>query len=172
MLPNIARALALGCVGVALSACNTTTATQVTSGLTAGAITAAQITPAALAAAGATPTQIQKAAAVLKQARDTAVALCGIEPSVASVANIIAAAAGGSAAILPATQVANIACTALTGKSTYTAGTAPEKPAVKKSAPALKAGDSKKGVVIVTDPDGNQIPITVNGTVVDPKKAK
>lgn len=162
MLPNIARALALGCVGVALSACVSTQA-QIDA-----ALNPATATPGGMASVGTTNTQLQRLAAYVKQARATAIALCGIEPTVASVANIAAALAGGSEIVAPVTQVAHVACSALTGgKITHTAmETKPaKKPAAKPAGP--KEGDPVSGTIVV-----NGQPVIVRGTVVEPAKVK
>lgn len=156
------RALALGCVGVALSAC-VSTETQITA-----ALNPATATTAGMTAAGTTGAQLQQIAGYVKQARDTAVALCGIEPTVASIANIAAALAGGAAVVSPATQIADVACSALKGgKITATAmeTKAAKKPAAKPTGP--KEGDPVSGTIVV-----NGQPVVVRGTVVEPGKAK
>jgi hypothetical protein len=162
MLPIISRVLALGCVGAALSACVATQA-QVDA-----ALNPATATTGGMVAAGTTGAQLQQLAGYVKQARATAIALCGIEPTVASVANIAAALAGASSVVAPAAQIANLACSALTGgKITHTAmETKPaKKPAAKPVGP--KEGDPVSGTIIV-----NGEPVVVRGTVVEPAKAK
>lgn len=163
MTRNLRRALALGCVGVGLSACNlTATPAQIQA-----ALNPATQNAAGMIAAGTTGAQLQQISAFVKKARDTAVALCGIEPTVASVANIAAAASGNSLIVIPAEQIATVACQALTnGKITATA--METRPARKPAKPAgPKAGDNVTGTAPV-----NGQPVVVRGTVVDPSKVK
>lgn len=163
MTRAIRAALALACAAPLLGACNlTATQAQIQAALNPATQNAAGMT-----AAGTTPAQLQQLAGYVKQARSTAIALCGIEPTVASVANIAAALAGQSAVVAPATQIANVACSALTGGK-ITATAMETKPAKKPAAPTgPKAGDATSGTIIV-----NGQPVVVRGTVVDPSKAK
>ena len=158
----ISRALALCCVGAALSACVATQA-QVDA-----ALNPATATPGGMVAAGTTGAQLQQLAAYVKTARATAVSLCGVEPTVASIANVAAALAGGTSVVAPATKIAALACSALTGgKITATAMEAkPEKKAPAKPA-SPKEGDPVSGTIIL-----NGQPVVVRGTVVEPAKAK
>jgi hypothetical protein len=159
---TLVRALALGCVGVALSACVSTQA-QIDAGLNPATQNTAGMT-----AAGTTGAQLQQIAGYIKLVRDTAVSFCGIEPTVASVAAIAAAASGTSAFVVPATEVAHKACDVLrNGKIIPTAmeGKPTKKPAAAPAAP-------KQGQTVTGTANINGQPVVVRGTVVDPSKAK
>lgn len=174
MLRIIPRALALGCVGVALSGCITDKATQqaiATGAANPGAITAGQV---ADAVAAANPSLQAKVSALYGQIKTAGGIACGKAPDLLSAAKILAAAFGGATAVADATLVqtaVTVACTAFGTPVSYTAGSTK---AAKKPEPkaAPKDGDPVKGVVIVEGPNGTRVPITVNGTVVDPSTAK
>lgn len=171
MTRTISAALALACAVpfALLGGCNLTASqAQIQAALNPGTITAGQLTASNLTALGATTPDLQKAAAVLAQVRIYAADACSVEPSLATVANIAAALAGASAAIVPAEQIATIACAPFGNPAKLTSGTAPEKAAPKATArPARKPGDQVRGAVIV-----NGVPITVEGTVVATPKAR
>lgn len=188
MTRTLLRALALGCVGASLGGCVLTDSqSQVQSALTAGQVVASQLTPANLTALGATNADLTVAAKALSTVRAYTAAFCAVEPSLATVANISLALAGGSSVAAPAEQIAGAVCTAVTGTTkTLTKPAAaiplasvalpptaymamePKKAAPKaapKPEPTMKPGDQVTGVVII-----NGVPVTVNATVVDPKK--
>lgn len=160
MTASIVRALALGCVGVALSACNLTASQgQIDAGLAAGAAT-----PGALTGIGLSPAQVSKVTTVINEVRTATKTACGFLPTVTSVTNIIVALNPDVASVtVPVSQVASYACAALTktAPTSYTAGEAPEKPA--KKAPAKpaepKVGETVTGTIIV-----NGVPVAVTGT--------
>ncbi|MGU3286430.1 hypothetical protein [Methylobacterium mesophilicum] len=156
---TIVRALALGCVGVALSACVSTQA-QIDAGLNPATQSAAGMT-----AAGTTGAQLQQIAGYIKLVRDTAVSFCGIEPTVASVAAIAAAASGTSAFVVPAAEVATKACDVL--RNGKIIPTAMEGKPAKKPAAAPKQGQTVTGTANI-----NGQPVVVRGIVIDPSKAK
>lgn len=162
MTRTFVRALALGCVGVALSACVSTQA-QIDA-----ALNPATATPGGMAAVGTTGAQLQQLAAYVKDARAIAVSFCGIEPTVSSVAAIAAAASGTTAYVVPAAEVAHKACDILkNGKIIPTAmeGKPAKKPAAAPAAP-------KQGQTVTGTANVNGTPVVVRGTVVDPSKAK
>lgn len=157
---TIVRALALGCVGVALSACNLTASQgQIDAGLGGGVTT-----PSGLSGIGLSPAQVTKITSVINEVRTATKTACGFLPTVTSVTNIIVALNPDVASVtVPVSQVASYACAALTktAPTSYTAGEAPEKPA--KKAPAKpaepKVGDTLTRTIIV-----NGVPVTVTGT--------
>lgn len=160
MTRTFVRALALGCVGVALSACNLTASQgQIDAGLNAGVTT-----PSGLSGIGLSPAQVTKITTVINDVRTATKTACGFLPTVTSVTNIIVALNPDVASVtVPVSQVASYACAALTktAPTSYTAGEAPEKPA--KKAPAKpaepKVGDTLTRTIIV-----NGVPVTVTGT--------
>jgi hypothetical protein len=154
------RALALGCVGVALSACNLTASQgQIDAGLGGGVTT-----PSGLSGIGLSPAQVTKITTVINEVRTATKTACGFLPTVTSVTSIIVALNPDVASVtVPVSQVASYACKALAGgiPTSYTAGEAPEKP--EKKAPAKpaepKVGDTLTRTIIV-----NGVPVTVTGT--------
>jgi len=167
MTASIVRALALGCVGVALSGCITDPATQ--SAIGAGLANPASITPANAAAAGVPEPLIAKAEALKPQIIKIASTACKVAPDVESILTIAAALSGNgtaSSAVLTANNIAGYFCKAINAGTAYTAGTAPERPAKKVPAkPAQPAGpevgDQVTGTTII-----NGQPVVVTGTKV------
>ena len=157
---TIVRALALGCVGVSISACNLTASQgQIDAGLTSGVTT-----PSGLSGIGLSPAQVTKITTVINDVRTATKTACGFLPTVTSVTSIIVALNPDVASVtVPVSQVASYACKALAGgiPTSYTAGEAPEKPA--KKAPTKpaepKVGDTLTRTIIV-----NGVPVTVTGT--------
>lgn len=160
MTASIVRALALACVGVALSACNLTASQgQIDAGLNSGVTT-----PSGLSGIGLSPAQVTKITTVINDVRTATKTACGFLPTVTSVTSIIVALNPDVASVtVPVSQVASYACAALnkTAPTSYTAGEAPEKPA--KKAPAKpaepKVGETVTGTIIV-----NGVPVAVTGT--------
>ncbi|KTS09753.1 hypothetical protein SB2_11920 [Methylobacterium radiotolerans] len=174
MTRSFRAALALACVAPMLGACQMNAATQqaiAAGAANPGAITAGQV---ANAVATANPALQAKVSALYGQIKTAGGIACGKAPDLLSAAKILAAMFGGATAVADATlvqTVVSVACTAFGTPVAYTAGTAK---ATKKPEPKAepKEGEAVRGVVIVDGPNGTQIPITVNGTVVDPSKAK
>jgi len=159
MLPNIARALALGCVGVGLSACNLTASQGQINDVLNGGVTS----PSGLSGIGLSTAQIQKVTAIINQVRTATKTACGYLPTVTSVQNIIVALNPDIASVsVPVTKVAQIACTALSNAAptSYTAGEAPEKA---KKAPA-KPAEPKVGETVTKTIIVNGQPVPVTGT--------
>jgi len=176
MLPTTVRALALGCVGVALSGCITDPATKaaISAGVAnPGGITAGQVTGALISASPGLQTKVSDLFGQIKVAGGVA---CGKAPDLASAARILAAKFGNAtnvADVVLVQTVVGLACTAFGTPTAFSAGTAPEKP-VKKVEPKAgpQTGAAVKGSVVILDQDGNPIAIPVTGTVVDPSKVK
>ncbi|MET3481513.1 hypothetical protein [Methylobacterium sp. 1973] len=159
MLRIIPRALALGCVGVAVSACNLTASqSQINDALNGGVTT-----PFGLSGIGLSTAQIQKVTTIINQVRTATKTACGFLPTVTSVQNIIVALNPDIASVsVPVTKVAQIACTALSNAAptSYTAGEAPEKA---KKAPA-KAAEPKVGETVTKTIIVKGQPVAVTGT--------
>lgn len=159
MTRTLVRALALGCVGVALSACNLTASQSQINDALNGNVT----TPSGLSGIGLSTAQIQKVTTIINQVRTATKTACGFLPTVTSVQNIIVALNPDIASVsVPVTKVAQIACTALSNAAptSYTAGEAPEKA---KKAPA-KPAEPKVGETVTKTIIVNGQPVPVTGT--------
>jgi hypothetical protein len=159
MTRTLVRALALGCVGVAVSACNLTASQSQINDALNGNVT----TPSGLSGIGLSTAQIQKVTTIINQVRTATKTACGFLPTVTSVQNIIVALNPDIASVsVPVTKVAQIACTALSNAAptSYTAGEAPEKA---KKAPA-KAAEPKVGETVTKTIIVNGQPVAVTGT--------
>lgn len=159
MTRTLVRALALGCVGVSVSACNLTASQGQINDALNGNVT----TPSGLSGIGLSTAQIQKVTTIINQVRTATKTACGFLPTVTSVQNIIVALNPDIASVsVPVTKVAQIACTALSNAAptSYTAGEAPEKA---KKAPA-KAAEPKVGETVTKTIIVNGQPVPVTGT--------
>ena len=161
MTRTLVRALALGCVGVSVSACNLTASQGQINDALNGNVT----TPSGLSGIGLSTAQIQKVTTIINQVRTATKTACGFLPTVTSVQNIIVALNPDIASVsVPVTKVAQIACTALSNAAptSYTAGEAPEKA---KKAPAKaaepKVGETVTKTIIV---NGQPVPVTATRT--------